>query len=231
MTRFAPDPRRRAMIGKIKVAQKQLRMAQDDYTALLIRVAAVDSSTKASINGLEAIINEMKLLGFVALPAKGSSKPRKAPLVSTPPARKARALWISLHQLGVVRDGSERALEAFVKKQMKIEAFAWANDGQMYKVIEALKNMAERNGWSQDTKMANDASHALQILKMNLCRAIIGKLRETDLVPEAWSVGVAAHRLLGIETQGSPMSWGVETLDAVARGLADILAGKAKVSI
>lgn len=216
------DPRRNAMIGKIKVAVKQLRMVEDDYMAIKIAKGGVTTLSGASIPQLERILAEMKRLGFVEMPAKGKAKP--ASRVNNPTARKARALWISLGQLCVIRDTSERALEAFVKRQMNVSAFAWADEGLMYKVIEALKNMAERNGWSQDTKGAGNASHALQILKMNLCLAIVAKMHAKGLVPEAWTLAVVLHRLCGIETTGSPMAWGVETLDLAARALGEKLA-------
>ena len=42
--RFAPDPRRRAMIGKVKIAQKELGLDEDTYRALLSRVVGRSSA-------------------------------------------------------------------------------------------------------------------------------------------------------------------------------------------
>ncbi|MFX8708345.1 regulatory protein GemA, partial [Acinetobacter baumannii] len=66
-----------------------------------------------------------------------------------PMARKARALWISLHKLGVVHNPSEQALEAFAKRQLGCEKLVWARQSDAYRLIEALKSMAERAGWRQ----------------------------------------------------------------------------------
>jgi phage gp16-like protein len=214
---FAPDPAKRSMIAKIKVAQKQLGMQEDDYRALLLRVTGEGSSTRCSLNQLEAMINALKTKGFTPLPKAGSTRTAKA--ASHPSARKARALWISLHQLGVVENPSEAALEGFVKRQMKVEAFAWANQQQCYKVIEALKSWANREGWDQDVSGIPDPSHALKVLKLRLCRAILGRMKDDGLVPANWTLSVAAHRLLGIEDSGAPEMWPIGRIDLVAQGL------------
>ena len=58
-------------------------------------------------------------------------------------------MWISLYNLGAVRNPSEEALEAFATRQLRVERLQWANQSHCYKLIEALKAMAERAGWHQ----------------------------------------------------------------------------------
>lgn len=155
-------------LAKIHIAKKELDMEDADYRALLKRVTGQESAKGLSWQKMDAVLVEMKRLGWVAKPklevVQGSKAPppakapvsprkqgdiRKNQAAAHPTARKARALWISLWQLGVIEDNSEKALEAFAKRQLKCDRLVWADQQQMYKLIEALKAMAERNGWSQ----------------------------------------------------------------------------------
>ena len=149
--KFAADPRRRAMIGKVKVAQKQLGMAEDDYRALIQRVtggaaASCSSCTEAQ---LDAVLAEMERLGFRPVAARRAGPAAAARPADHPVAQKARALWISLYNLGAVGSATEASLEAFAKRQLGVERLQWADQAKGYKLIEALKAMAERAGWRQ----------------------------------------------------------------------------------
>lgn len=84
-------------------------------------------------------------------------------------------MWISLHQLGVVRNAEETALEAFAARQLHVERLQWADQGQVYKLIEALKAMAERAGWSQDMAGVPAERH-VERLKRNLLWAMQRRL-------------------------------------------------------
>ena len=216
----ATDPRRRSMIGKIKVAQKQLGLIDDDYRAILIRVAGVTSCADANVDQLEAIINELKRLGFVPLPPKSG---RKAPIASSPSARKARALWISLYQLDAIATKDEKSLEAFGRRQLKVDRLAWADEAHMYKLIEALKNIGERNGWSQSVDDKLSPEIRLRQIKLNLAIAIMAKLKAQAIVPDGWTLGVVALRLLGIETETAPIFWGIERINRIVFGLSEKL--------
>ena len=144
--RSPSDQRRSSLIAKIHVAKSQLRMTDDDYRSILVDEASVMSSTKASTEGLVAVLERMKRLGFKALPPKPRRKSGHVAsrVADHPTARKARAMWLSLHQLGVVHNPSEEALEAFACKQLKIAKLQWADQATGYRLIEALKAMAER---------------------------------------------------------------------------------------
>ena len=63
------DTRRRAMVAKIKIAQKELDMDDDTYRAVLLRVTGKNSSTRLDAAELDAVLREMCRLGFVPRPA------------------------------------------------------------------------------------------------------------------------------------------------------------------
>jgi len=183
---------RRAMLAKIHVARAQLRLAEDDYRQIMLDETGHTSAADCTESELERALKRLQSLGFKPLPARASSRAAQHPM-----ARKARALWISLYHLGAVRSPDERALEAFAKRQLGCERLVWANQRQGYRLIEALKAMAERNGWAQTGPDGNNLS--VRALHEGLCEAILAKLKASGEVPADWSLDLAAFRLCGIE--------------------------------
>lgn len=166
----------RAALIRVQIARRELRLDDGTYRAMLERLTGRTSSADCTEAQLDAVVAEMKAKGWK--PASGGrgrrpcgasrpDAPARKRLASSPMARKARAMWISLYQLGVVRDPSERALERFGRRQLGVDRLEWADQDDAYRLIEALKAMAERAGWSQDVA-GLDAETATAILKQRL---------------------------------------------------------------
>lgn len=187
------SPHRDAMIGKIHVGRKTLMMDEDDYRQLVFAESGQTSLAACNDAQLEGIIERLIRLGFKPVP-KGGRKGATHPM-----ARKARALWISLHHLGVVDNPDERALEAFAKRQLGCERLAWARQSESGRLIEALKAMAKREGWMQTDLVTQRPLGVLQ-LQAGLCQSILAKMKAEDFVPADWSLDIAATRLCGIDT-------------------------------
>lgn len=189
---FAPDPQRRSMIAKIKLAQKALDFDDGDYRALLNRVTGKSSCTAITAGQLGQVLDEFKRLGWEPsnVPKPGKLKP-----ADHPAAKKARALWISLSLLGVIRQPSEAALEAFARRQMGVERLQWADQAQVYKMIEALKRIAERHGWDQNTAGLTDP---IWTLKYRLCAAILRRLIAVGAVASTATMATMLAERLGI---------------------------------
>ena len=177
--KFPADPRRRAMIGKVKIAQKELGLDDCTYRAMLERITGQTSAASCSEAQLGLVLDELKAKGWKPVlvaggrAKAGSAREQRPAPADHPVARKARALWISLYQLGEVRDPSERALERFAKRQLGVERLQWADQSQGHRLIEALKAMAERGGWSQDMRWVDNP---VVTLKTRLLAAIHDKL-------------------------------------------------------
>lgn len=141
---------RKGLYGKIKIACKQLGIPDEDYRALLAtRYSGKTSATALSLGELEDLIGYFKAQGWVPVKGRAPARAGSRKLADGVEAAKARALWISLYHLGVVRDPAEAALAAFVKRQTGANALEWVRDWEP--VIEALKKMAEREAnvdWS-----------------------------------------------------------------------------------
>ncbi|QQQ19695.1 regulatory protein GemA [Brevundimonas vitis] len=185
---------RRPAVVKVQIARKELGLAEDDYRAILLRLTGQTSSAECNDAELGRVLDEFKAKGWTPKVVAGGRKARKPqsqkgrPIAPAdhPAAKKARALWLSLWNLGEIRDPSETALEAFARRQLKVERLQWADQGQTYKLIEALKAMAERAGWSQDVTGLLPGADAVRVLMVNLIRA-----QETRLYGRAGFVGHA----------------------------------------
>lgn len=175
---------RRAAVVKVQIARRDLGLAEDDYRSILERLTGRTSSTACSDAELGRVLDEFKAKGWTPKVAAGGRKARKPesrkarPIAPAdhPAAKKARALWLSLWNLGEVRDPSETALEAFARRQLKVERLQWADQALVYKLIEALKAMAERAGWSQDVSGLLPGTDAIKVLKARLIRAQTSRL-------------------------------------------------------
>lgn len=214
----ASAQRRRSLIGKVHVAKAQLGLDDDTYRGVLLRVTGMTSSTKCSDAQLIALVEDFKRLGFKDQAKAGPRTTRRA---DHPSARKARSLWISLHQLGLVKNASEHALEAFATRQLKCEQLQWANQSQCYALIEALKAMAERAGWSQDLKDVRPGNHAT-VLKRRLVECLFDKLVAAEFAPKTWGVVRAAKEFGGIDMPGVVLASSNE-LELTAQAFARVL--------
>lgn len=170
---YAPPSRPgvRPAVVKVKIAVKELRIDDEDYRAMLRRLTGQSSATSCTDAQLGLVLDELKAKGWKPKTAAKARPGRKAAPARHPLALKARALWISLHQLGAVHDASEAALEAFARRQLGVDRLQWAVPSEGAALIEALKAMAERAGWSQDLTGVPAARH-VPVLKARLAALI-----------------------------------------------------------
>lgn len=202
---------RRTMIAKIHVARKELMIDEDDYRQIIFDEANSKASlTQCTVGELEMILTRLKALGFKPKPTGGRG------VATHPMARKARALWISLYHLGAVHNPAEQALEAFACKQLGCEKLIWARQSDAYRLIEALKAMAIRNGWRQTNSAGQKLSPVT--LQSHLCDVILAKLKAAGVVPDEWGLHHAMWRLCGIEN-AREKGWTAEDYARLAAAL------------
>lgn len=212
------DQERRSLIAKVHVAKKEMNILDDDYRQMLLDVTGHTSSADCTVAELRAMVEAMKKKGFQ--PKKAIPKAADSPF-----AAKARALWISLYHLNAIDNPSEAALEAFARHQLKCERMQWANQAQAYKLIEALKAIAQRNGWDQrqpahvgQRGIAGDAM--LRILKVRLVERIAHLLGEKRVVPVEMPLNQIAWTVGGMSRPGNPVAlWDLGDLDLLAMAL------------
>ncbi|CAM5764669.1 regulatory protein GemA [Bosea minatitlanensis] len=122
-----------AMLRKIQLARRELRLQEAEYRGLLARVAGTDSARDLSDRQAGAVIAEFKRLGW---------QPRES---TRPPAeradiRKIYALWGALHSGPLDRD----ALRAWTKARFKVSAPEFLKPPAARQAIEQLKAWQQR---------------------------------------------------------------------------------------
>jgi hypothetical protein len=126
-------------LAAIHVGKKALGLDEETYRDLLSRVTGKRSAKDLSPAEAEAVIAEMRRLGF-----KPASKPssRRA---TGPYRAKLQALWIAGFNLGVVRNREDAAMIAFAERQTGLAHTRFLTDpADAAKAIEALKAWLSR---------------------------------------------------------------------------------------
>ncbi len=144
---------RAGLIRLIHVGKRDLRLDDDTYRAILRRIGGKDSSSDLAVPALEKVLEHMKRSGFKVRTKNKAASRATARRTKTPPSRaldqhpsskKIRALWLFLNHLGVVKDPSEAALAAYVKRIARVDALQWIDGEQAETLIESLKKWAMR---------------------------------------------------------------------------------------
>jgi phage gp16-like protein len=180
---------RRAAVVKVQIARRELGLDEDTYRLVLERVTGKTSSTACTDAELGQVLDAFKAQGWkpqvlIGQKARKPESPKsRARPADHPAAKKARALWLSLWHLGEIRDPSEAALESFARRQLGGDRLQWADQGRVYKLIEALKSMADRAGWSQHLDKTN-AGFEIETLKARLLLAQEERLSGRPLLPD-----------------------------------------------
>ena len=112
---------RTADLQKIHIARKQLAMSEDTYRSLLREISKGRTDSSGQLTHVERaeLLRHMERCGFkVRKPRRKIPPTRDLPIgQDRDQVRKIRALWISLHEAGAVRDSSERAMCQYIKNQ------------------------------------------------------------------------------------------------------------------
>jgi phage gp16-like protein len=138
----AYEAKRKQLLRLVHVGKGKLGLDDDAWRQLLRSTVSAESSKELTVAQLERVLDRLKKAGFkVRVPkAKG---PQRA-LAHEPPDRKIRALWLDLHAKGIVRNPSEAALAAWIKREFGLEALQWLDAEQASKAIEKLKKWGRR---------------------------------------------------------------------------------------
>ena len=194
---------RQALLAQVHIARKQLAIDDDDYRELMQRVTGHSSAKECSVGELRAAVANFERLGF-----HPTGRAKRRDLGSGATIRKARAMWISLYQLGAIEDGSDTALEAFGKRQLRVDRLRWASERDGFRLIEALKAIADRCGWDQRVSSRLPAADRIRLLKDRLVAAQLARLARAG-VPATGAVA------------GDRAGWSDKCLERAAAELAN----------
>lgn len=133
---MAQSTHRRAMIAKIKIAQKQLGMDDDVYRELLHRMAGKRSCTELTATELARVLREMERLGF----APSRPAPERMPLRQarhTPMMQKIGVLLAQTGKTWAYADGMARNM-------FGVPHVNQLDSNQMHRLTAALQIYANR---------------------------------------------------------------------------------------
>jgi len=130
--------------AKIRLIQCMIRehgLKEPEYRQIYESATGVDGLTKMkSDKDLDRVIVAMRR----ALNIEATPKNRGTTLCREPWARKIRSLWLTLRDLGVLEDSSEKALLAFIHTRTGRERMEWLHPAQQQHIIEQLKHWVAR---------------------------------------------------------------------------------------
>ncbi len=126
--------------AKINIACKELNL--DKYQLIGDRYG-LTSSKDLKPGQLSDLYAHFRSLGWKV---KRKKKTKSSPAYADPQMRKVVAMWIELGKAGVVRNSSNAALQAYIKRLVKIDNLEWCDSDQLNNIIESLKSWGKRTG-------------------------------------------------------------------------------------
>ncbi len=133
-------------IAAIHTLKSKLGLSDDDYRALLVNLTGKNSSKALGAKEQARVRDHMQALGErlgVLVPTRRRTFAQTRAAAS-PRERKVWALWNQLHRDGVIQNHSAPALNAWVKRQVGVDALRFCNTAQLDSCIEGLKAMHAR---------------------------------------------------------------------------------------
>ncbi|OPH34994.1 gp16 family protein [Moraxella equi] len=133
--------KKKKLIQLIHIGKAKLHLDDETYRDILAYTTGKSSTKDMSLTELNVVLTELKNKGFT------TTIPRiKRP--NDPQSRLIRHLWLSLHDLGAVKDPSETALNTYIQHQAG-EEFSRLESDKKSQIIEMLKK------WRTRTKTQN----------------------------------------------------------------------------
>ncbi len=140
-TNQKPHDKKKKLVQLIHIGKSKLGLDDDTYRDLLTYTTGKNSTKEMTLVQLNAVLNELKRKGFTPIAPKSAGKITQD---KDPQAKLIRHLWLTLHNLGAVKDPSEKALCAYVKRQTGVDLLIWLKSAKKSQVIESLKKWVER---------------------------------------------------------------------------------------
>ena len=132
----------KANLQKIHIGKKELALPDEIYRDILYQVSGKESSRDISDMQAAKVLERYKELGWK--PKAGKKAKTRRPLADSGQARKIRALWLELHQVGKVKEPSEQALLSYVKRMERLDALEWLTEAKASRLIEKMKKWLGR---------------------------------------------------------------------------------------
>ena len=134
----------RADLAKIHIAKKELGLPDEVYRDIMRERFGQESAAKLTPGQAFQLVQHFSSMGW-----KPKYAQQKLPGVYSRPTDgqdgKIIALWIELAKAGIIRNKSDLALQAFVRRMTGKHNLRWCTTAEKNTIIEALKDWARRN--------------------------------------------------------------------------------------
>ncbi|MBZ9574395.1 regulatory protein GemA [Modicisalibacter sp. MOD 31.J] len=127
-------------LAQIHIAKSQLGLGDDEYRAILARVAGVSSAKQLTNRNVGAVITEFQRLGWTPKPARKAG--RRAP---RPPATR-QAVMAKVEALLTDAGRPWAYADGMAQRMFQTERVDWLDDDQLQRLMQALIIDAKRHG-------------------------------------------------------------------------------------
>ncbi|MGL0958494.1 gp16 family protein [Vibrio vulnificus] len=129
------------LLKLVQIGKRELQLSDEAYRDLLEEVTGQRSSRGLNDFKLSKMVDRMKQMGFVPV-NKNKVEAKKFRAYES---EKILAIWITMSKQGFLRNGSDMALDAYVRRMTSqingkgVAKLAWLDSEQAAYVLEALK--------------------------------------------------------------------------------------------
>lgn len=109
--------KKKKLVQLIHIGKSKLCLDDGTYRSLLETATGKTSTKEMTLGELNKVITRLKQLGFTPTAPKSAGKIKQD---KDPQAKLIRHLWLTLHKKGAIKNPSELALSAYVKRQTGI---------------------------------------------------------------------------------------------------------------
>jgi phage gp16-like protein len=134
-------PISKACIKQIKVAQRQLKLRDNDYRSILRRVAGVSSSTELTQSSFALVMDEFAQMGFISTARSEAAKQEsRAPWASSHAQRsKITVMWATWKG-----EHDPEGLRRWLEKKHGVSDLQFVSAEKARKIIGALSSFKKK---------------------------------------------------------------------------------------
>lgn len=132
----AMDSRNRDLAA-IHVAKKMLGLDDTAYREIVLLVTGASSAAELNEADRHRLIEHFRRLGFEKTPGRRNNS-------ANPQHSKIRYLWRDLYRAGAIRDNSDAALDAYVRRMTGASSLRFLDREQAWNLTNGMKKWLSR---------------------------------------------------------------------------------------
>ena len=137
--------KRDPLLAKIHIAKKDLHLDDDTYRSAISMISGGKTDSSAKLNRTQRLdlLRHFESLGWQAQVTR--RRPKNMDRAGSRAAQLGK-----IEALLTIGKKSWKYADALAKRICKVDSISFVSDGQLYKIITALRMQARREGWELD---------------------------------------------------------------------------------